>query len=67
MSDPPPFDHDKFFAVLEAEQHEYHAALGNLMLKWAQIERVLYLLLLRYGKLSDAVGRAVLPVRELVR
>jgi hypothetical protein len=62
LSDPPSLDrlHDALQAALKIEQHEYHAAIGRLMLKWAQIERVLYMVLLHYGKLSDPVGRAVL-------
>lgn len=45
---------------LDAEKTEYHSAIGWLMLCWAQAEMSLYRVLLHYGGLSDAVGRAIL-------
>ena len=53
-------EHLATIATLKAKMHEYHATIGRLMLKWAATETLLYNVLLNYGKLSDAVGRALL-------
>jgi hypothetical protein len=53
-------DHDAAIKTHKSKMHEYHAAIGRLMLKWVQSEELLYKVLLHYGNLSDAVGRALL-------
>lgn len=51
---------DKQMADLKAKMTEWHAAIGRLMLRWAETETLLYRVLLHYGGLSDEVGRALL-------
>ena len=52
------FEHQH--ARLRSEMSAYHEAVGRFVLRWAEIESLLYKVLLHYARMSEDVGRSVL-------